>query len=212
MNIVTGKRGFIAALVVAGVCVVPGAAANTAGKMNVEPGVYKLKPGSKLPLKGPVVRVYSEGSNTTYSRVAPPRKSLPVLVKYTASCSNKGRLGGGDIAIGEATASIRGGDRFRSKSVYVKVPYSAVAGINPAQHCNEHAKTLSLQRNKPLDKIVQKGFAVRIPDVLSARGTAYCTAGGLGKGDVASDTTDSLVIFLDCVANPKARGATGSSD
>ncbi len=185
--------------------------AKTTGKMDVKPGMYKLKSGSKLPTKGPVVRIYTAGASTKYTHVGDTHKTRPVLVKYTASCSNKGKLTGGNVSIGDATVSINSGGGFSSKSVWVNVPYNAIAKIKPAKHCNKHAKTLSLQQSKPLEKIVQKGFVMKIPNVLEAKGVAFCTAAGLGKGDVAGDTTGGLGIFLDCAANPKARAPRGTT-
>lgn len=185
--------------------------AKTTGKMDVKPGTYKLKSGSKLPVKGPIVKVYTEGASTKYTHVGDTHKTRPVLVKYTASCSNKGKLTGGDVAIGTATTGIDSGDGFSSDSVWVNVPYSAIAKIKPTNHCNQHAKSLSLEQNKSLEKIIQKGFVMHIPNVLEAKGTAFCTAAGLGKGDVAGDTTGGLGIFVECVANPKARAPRGSA-
>lgn len=173
--------------------------------MKVKSGVYKMKTGSTLPTKGPIIKIYAEGSSTKYSHVANTHTTFPVLVKYTASCSNKGKLTGGSVAIGNAKTSIDSGSGFSSHSVWVNVPYSAIKKINPSEHCNTYAKTLSLEKNQPLEKIVQKGFTMKIPNVLSAKGTAYCTAAGLGKGDVASGSTDNLGVFLHCVANSKAR-------
>jgi hypothetical protein len=109
------------------------------------------------------------------------------------------------VAVGDATTSIDKGDGFSSESIWIKVPYSAIKKIDPIGHCNTNAKTLSLEKNKPLEKIIQKGFTMKIPNVLSAKGTAYCTAAGLGKGDVASGSTDGLGVYLQCMANPKAR-------
>ncbi|MEW5010492.1 MAG: hypothetical protein RPR28_09090 [Cycloclasticus sp.] len=184
--------------------------AKTTGKMDVKPGIYKLKSGSKLPTKGPVVRIYTEGASTKYSHVGDTHKTRPVLVKYTASCSNKGKLSGGDVSIGDEKVGIGSGG-FSSKSVWVNVPYSMIAKIKPVKRCNEHAKTLSLQQDKPLEKIVQKGFVMKIPNVLKAKGVAFCTAAGLGKGDVAGDTTGGLGVFLDCAGNPKARAPRGTT-
>lgn len=187
------------------------ALSKSTGKMNVEPGVYKIKTGTELPIKGPVIKVYTDGASTKYSHVASTHQTLPVLVKYTASCSNRGSISGGSVSIGDSSVDIDSGDGFSSDSLYINVPYSAVKKVDPAKHCNQHAKTLSLEKNKSLEKVVQKGFVMRVPNVLSAKGVNYCKAAGLGKGDVASDTTDNLGVYIQCVGNPKARAPRRST-
>jgi len=201
----------MAVLSIFGVVCSQSAMAKSTGSMDVKAGVYKLKSGSKLPIKGPVVQVYAEGASTKYSHVANTHQTLPVLVKYTASCSNKGKISGGSVSIGDASKSIDSGDGFSSESLWVNVPYSTVSSVGPVKHCNNHAKTLSIQQDKTLEKIIQKGFVMKVPNVMSTKGTVFCNAAGLGKGDVDSDSADNLSVFLQCVANPKARAPRSSS-
>ena len=160
--------------------------------------------GPTYPTPGPVIEVYAEGSSAEYTHIANTHKPLKIHLGYTASCSNRGKLTGVTIKVGETSQSMGGGGGFKSNEPWIELPFSEFSAIKAKKLCNEQAKTLSLEKNLPLEKIVQKGFAMKLSNVVQASGTAYCKAAGLGKGGVKSDNA-KLDAWVVCKPNPKAR-------
>ena len=189
---------------VLGVVALPVQAGKNAN-LKLEQGVYKMAAkdpayGPRLPINGPVIKVYAE-SGTTYNHVANTHKKLPFLTKYTASCSGKRKVSSVSVKMAGETAS--GSDKgggFETGYAKIEVPYSGIAGLTPAAWCNNHLKTLSLENNRSKKEIVKKGFTLYMPDVAEAQGTVYCSHKIL-KGDVDGDKA-KLGVWLYCAANP----------
>lgn len=168
-------------------------------------GVYKIggaKPayGPKLPINGPVIKVYAE-SGTHYSHVANTHKKLKFLTKYTASCSGKRKVSGLSVKIADevGSGSDKGGG-YETGYAVVEVPYGKLTGLKPAQWCNNHLTTLSLEKNQSKKAIVKKGFTLYIPDVVEARGTVFCSHKVL-RGSTSGDNA-KLGVWVSCEAKP----------
>ena len=165
--------------------------------------------GPTYPAGGPIYEVYAEGSSTKYTHEANTHKNRKVHLDYTASCSNKGKLSSIQLRVGETYISHSGGGGFKSGKYWLEIPYAEMPSINAKKYCNDQAKTYSLEKNIPLEKVVQKGFVMKLPGVFEAKGTAFCNA-RIGKGGVKSATT-KLDAWVVCKPNPKARKPRAST-
>ncbi len=137
---------FFMSLLLLAICT--NAVAKSTAKMDVKRQPYKLTQVDKkqgFPKNGPIIKVYSEGSSSTkYSHVANTHKKLPFMVKYTATCFNKGSQSGANLSSDQVTMSLNAKGGFASDVVYFKKPYNDIANVQPLKVCNDHAKTLSL--------------------------------------------------------------------
>ena len=103
---------------------------------------------------------------------------------------------------GEAGSGSDKGGGFETGSAVVEVPYGKIAGLKPAQWCNNHLTTLSLEKKKSKQAIVKKGFTLYIPDVVEANGIVFCSHKIL-KGATDGDRA-KLGVWISCEPNPNA--------
>ena len=177
----------------------------------VSQGMYKMGPkpavGDRVPVVGPVFKVYSE-SATKYDFVGEKNRNLDFLVSGTAFCSSPRRRGRITVEVGGVSASKsktgklgRGvvvGDQFQ-----LSVPHSALSGFDPVKACNDGLRTLAAERSESRESLIRRGFSLRYEDVFVAKATASCS-GGVVRGHFESDST-RVDAWVDCRPNAKAK-------
>jgi len=183
-----------------------------AGKANLslKEGPYKVsnkpspKYGKKLPVSGPIIKVYAE-SGTTYSHNASKLDKIPFVTSYTASCTGTGKwkVSGVSVKIGDTTGSagnVSGG--FDTGTVVVKVPYNQLDGLQPVKWCNDELKTLSLENNVSKVDLVKSGFGLYVDDLVDTQGSLFCSR-KLSRGNVGGAKA-KMGVYVSCEPNKNA--------
>jgi hypothetical protein len=183
-----------------------------AGKANLslKEGPYKVsnkpppKYGKKLPVSGPIIKVYAE-SGTTYRHNASKLDKIPFVTSYTASCTGTGnwKVSGVSVKIGDVNVSAGNvGGGFETGTVAVEVPYNQLEGLQPVKWCNDELKTLSLENKVSKVDIVESGFGMYVDDLIEAHGTLFCSR-KLSRGNVGGDKV-KLGVYVSCEPNKNA--------
>lgn len=188
----------------------------TAGSVNaasqpdihIEQGDYqrwnKAGMDTLFPEDAPLVEVFATGNGVSYSHIADTHAMRHALVKVGGHCSNRGTFKYLKAAVESGPEQKTSGGSLKEKTWKLEFPYADLSHINAAQLCNDHAKTLQQRSGLTLEKVVQNGFAMKVPLAISAQANAYCEAAGLGRGGLDSDTA-RLDVWVHCAANPSAR-------
>lgn len=162
---------------------------------------------TRYPEDGPYVRVSAR--NLTYDRVLDRQSDTQALVYGYPLCGRgssrrnlSARIGAGPVASG---AELQNHWPWR-----LVVPRAQFDALAPVQQCNDSALDLSRSSGRPLQEILQEGFAVRLPRALTASARFTCDGSGLRRSRQMNHSVE-LDAWIHCTPNPLAGRARSTT-
>ncbi|GIX30695.1 MAG: hypothetical protein KatS3mg124_1167 [Porticoccaceae bacterium] len=148
--------------------------------LSLEEGPYKLGPelpiGERLPVAGPLYRVYAEHPDR-FDFVGNAHQPLTFVAQVSGFCPGNRRAESVTLTVSGVRASTRvGGGRGElfSKRLVVKVPQAAVADFDPVAACNDALRARAAGTTLSRKDWVKSGIALRIPARVPADAVLTC--------------------------------------
>lgn len=156
--------------------------------------------GTKYPEDGPYIQV--SASNMTYDRVLNRQSDTQVLVYGYPLCGRRFNRTNLSARVGTGPAS-SGADLMSHWPWKLALPRADFDDLEPVRQCNESALDHSRSSGRPLQEILQEGFAVRIPRAVRASSRFTCEGRGLRRSELKGGAVD-LDAWIHCMPNPTA--------
>jgi hypothetical protein len=161
----------------------------------------QTKLGDSLPVGGPVIRVFSEGSDR-FEFVGHTNRPIRFLGELSGSCRRPYKISYLQFKVIETTSSVShpgGRGKWFSRTGVAEVPPQQLQAFDAVRACNDKLKTLAAETGRPRKDLVREGFGIRYPDRIEGRAILMCT----GRNNSDSDT-EKLDLWVECVGNLEA--------
>ena len=193
-------RGLIGILVVAA----PMAAFAT-GNIELKEVEYAswLKPkfGDRLPIGGPVIRVYSENGDR-FKSIGHADEPVRFLGLLSGSCGEGDEISSLEFEIAGQKVSLSladGQGAWFSRIGVVELSRAEPQGFHAVRECNDRLKTLAARTGRTRRELVAEGFGIRFRNWIGGRATLTCG----GRRDSVSETA-RLDTWVQCGGHPAA--------
>lgn len=161
----------------------------------------KPKAGDRLPVGGPVIRVYSEGGDR-FDFVGHTNQPIRFWGQLSGACSRINKISYLQFKVADTTASVShpgGRGAWFSRYGSVDVPHENLKFFDAVGACNNKLKTLAAETGRSRRDLVAAGFGIHFPDRIEGRGILMCT----GHNNSDSDT-EKLDLWVECVGKPES--------
>lgn len=159
------------------------------------------KKGDRLPVGGPVIRVFSEGGDR-FDFVGHTNQPIRFWGQLSGACGRVYKISYLQFKVADTTASVShpsGRGAWFSRYGSVDVPHENLQFFDAVGACNSKLKTLAAETGRSRRDLVADGFGIRFPDRIEGRGILMCT----GRNNSDSDT-EKLDLWVECVGRPES--------
>lgn len=166
-------------------------------------GPYKIGPelpiGDRLPVNGPVFKVYSEHPDR-FDFVGNTHETLTFVATLSGFCSGRRRAEDAVVTIAGVKQSKyvgAGPGTLISERFVIEVPQSRLQGFDPVQACNDALRARATGSTLSREQWVQSGLSLRVEDVVEAKAVLECQHRALA-GQLATDS-EMMDVWVHCV-------------
>jgi len=160
-----------------------------------------LKPefGDRLPVGGPVIRVYSE-SGDRFKFIGHTTEPVRFLGLLSGSCGKADAISSLHFEVAGQKVSLShpdGEGAWFSRTGVVELSRTEPQGFHAVRECNNKLKALADRTGRPRSELVADGFGIRFRNWIEGRATLTCT----GRDDSES-VAARLDIWVQCGGHP----------
>ncbi|MCW8985228.1 MAG: hypothetical protein OQK55_07790, partial [Thermoanaerobaculales bacterium] len=151
--------------------------------------------GDRLPVGGPVIRVFSEDGEK-FKFIGHTDEPVRFLGLLSGSCGNVDEIGSLRFEVAGREVSLshaEGEGRWFSRTGVVELSRTEPQGFHAVRECNTKLKALADRTGQTRPELVADGFGIRFRNWIEGQATLTCA--GRNNSD---STTARLDIWLQC--------------
>ena len=160
-----------------------------------------MKPqfGDRLPVGGPVIRVYSEGRDR-FKFIGHTNEPVRFLGLLSGSCGKDEEISSLEFEVAGQKVSLShpdGEGAWFSRTGVVELSRSEPQGFHAVRECNAKLKALADRTGRPRSELVADGFGIRFRNWIEGQATLTCG----GRNNIES-VSARLDIWVQCGGHP----------
>jgi len=160
-----------------------------------------LKPkfGDRLPVGGPVIRVYSEGGDR-FKFIGHTSEPVRFLGLLSGSCGQADEISSLEFEVAGQTVSLSHPEKqgsWFSRTGMVELSRTEPQGFHAVRECNDQLKALASRTGRPRTELVTNGFGLRFRNWIEGQATLTCA----DRKNNASGTA-RFDIWVQCGGHP----------
>ena len=159
----------------------------------------KPKFGDRLPVGGPVIRVYSEGKDR-FKSIGHTSEPVRFLGLLSGRCGDVDEISSLEFEVADQKVSLShpGGEgAWFSRTGVVELSRTEPQGFHAVPECNAKLKALADRTGRSRSELVADGFGIRFRNWIEGRATLTC--GGRNNSESAAARLD---IWVQCGGHP----------
>ncbi len=191
-------RGLIGVLIAAAPVIAP-ASENVELREIAYTNWVKPEFGDRLPVGGPVIRVYSEGGDR-FKSIGHTGEPVRFLGLLSGSCPGTDEISSLQFEVGDEEVSVPhpdGPGAWFSRTGVVEFSRSEPQGFHAVRECNAKLKALADLTGRSRSELVTDGFGIRFRNWIGGRATLTCT--GRNNSESVAARFD---IWVQCGGHP----------
>lgn len=191
-------RGLIGILIVAAPAIAP-ASQNLELREVAYASWMKPKFGDRLPVGGPVIRVYSEGKDR-FKYIGHINEPVRFLGLLSGMCGDVDEISSLELEVADQKVSLShpdGKGTWFSRTGVVELSRSEPQGFHAVRECNAKLKALADRTGRTRSELVADGFGIRFRNWLE--GQAILTCGNRNNSESVAARFD---IWVQCGGHP----------
>jgi hypothetical protein len=173
------------------------------GEIEIQETAYatwlKSEFGDKLPVGGPVIRVYSE-TGDRFKFIGHTNEPVRFLGQISGSCGNGDTISSLELEVAGQKVSLShpdGQGAWFSRTGVVELSRTEPQGFHAVRECNDQLKALAPRTGRSRSELVTKGFGLRFRNWIEGQATLKCN----DRKNNASGTA-RFDIWVQCGGHP----------